>query len=241
MSRYDTIANVAADIAARLAADAYFIDITVITDRKGDINTEVQKAIGPVASKGGKSGVCVIVTQPVGTVSEPSIPASMLDLDISVRVLENVVINTGSGGTGKSAASIARAIVAILHLYNSPGICGLIHPSKPTIIPVASPVLTYDVQFIAQEKPMDSSWQNFKCMPVSDSLSSENLPTTVTLTCPTPGATIRYTLDGSYPASANAAAHVYAAPFQITTAAALRLVATKSGLIDSDTNLINLT
>ena len=39
---------------------------------------------------------------------------------------------------------------------------------------------------------------------------------TVTLACDTPGSTIYYTMDGSFPGPSNAAATVYAAPFQMT-------------------------
>jgi hypothetical protein len=60
---------------------------------------------------------------------------------------------------------------------------------------------------------------------------------TVTLTCATAGVAIWYTLNDSYPSPLNPAATLYAAPVQVTTAAALRAVAYKSGNIASDSAL----
>ena len=133
----DTIYKAQVDVGARLAASEYFVDIPVIIVDKGNILTQVQQALGTIAGKNGKTGVCALVLQPVGTVANPEIPAPIMDLDIVVRVLENVVVNRSSNGTGKTAGSIARAIVDILHLYNCPGIIDAMIPQNPTIIPVA--------------------------------------------------------------------------------------------------------
>lgn len=50
-------------------------------------------------------------------------------------------------------------------------------------------------------------------------------PITVALSCSTPGASIRYTLDGSYPSALNAAAVLYTAPVEISTPCTLLAVA----------------
>ena len=55
-------------------------------------------------------------------------------------------------------------------------------------------------------------------------------PTTVALATTTPGATIRYTLDGSEP---NAASTLYSAPFTITISSTISAKAFKAGMADS--------
>jgi len=54
----------------------------------------------------------------------------------------------------------------------------------------------------------------------------------VSLICQTPGATIRYTLDGSVPGASTGL--VYSAPVQISSAAVIKAVAFKAGMADSD-------
>lgn len=54
-------------------------------------------------------------------------------------------------------------------------------------------------------------------------------PVSVTLTCPTPGAVIRYTLDGSDPTLPGSTPQTYSTPLRITDNRVLRAVATVSG------------
>jgi hypothetical protein len=66
-------------------------------------------------------------------------------------------------------------------------------------------------------------------------------PVTITLTCATSGAAIYRTLDGSYPWSGNAQATLYAAPFAVASAALLRAVAHKTGMVASDAAAADIT
>ena len=63
---------------------------------------------------------------------------------------------------------------------------------------------------------------------------SYNIATrTVTITCPTSGASIRYTTDGSEPSESNGTE--YTAPFTLTTTSTVKAKAFKAGILDSDT------
>ena len=57
-------------------------------------------------------------------------------------------------------------------------------------------------------------------------------PTTVSLSSGTPGATIRYTLDGTAP---TASSPVYSGPIHVTATTTIRAMATKAGMRDSET------
>ena len=67
--------------------------------------------------------------------------------------------------------------------------------------------------------------------PASGTRFSESLD--ITITCATPGATIRYTLDGTAPASATSGM-LYTSPFTITQACTVRARAFLSGKMDSE-------
>ncbi|MCX8059389.1 MAG: chitobiase/beta-hexosaminidase C-terminal domain-containing protein, partial [Spirochaetes bacterium] len=67
-------------------------------------------------------------------------------------------------------------------------------------------------------------------------------PVTVSISCPTPGATIRYTTDGSNPSQSNGT--VYSTPININSTTTIKAIAYKSGMNDSsiasETFTINL-
>lgn len=228
-----TLARAQADLAARLASDEYFVDIPVITDRQGDIDATVAKALGTLSGKGGKRGICALVLQPVGTDVSKSLPVPVMELDLVVRVMENVVVNGSSSGTGKDAASVARRIVDVLSGYRAQGIVDMLRPREKTIVPVpAERLVAYEVQFVAREdrrQPVE-----YRCAEVAMAVTGASLPYSIALSCPTTGASIYYTLDGTYPGSSNTAAHLYSTAVSVTTAATVRAAAHKTGLLPSN-------
>ena len=236
MANETLLADIKADLASRLAADAYFSDIVVVTDRQGDIASKITRALSAISGKGGKCGVAAIVMQPVGKVVSGNVPIPTMELELAIRVVENVVINLGATGTQKDASSIARRIVDVLHLYTAAGLCDLLQPKSPTIIPVEDPLasVAYEVQFTARENQRGTRFDAFKCAQVSMAAAGSALPYTITLACGTSGASIYYTTDGTYPSASNTTATLYATPFTITTACTLRAGAVKTNLIASD-------
>src|SRR6185295_15592238 len=54
----------------------------------------------------------------------------------------------------------------------------------------------------------------------------------LSITCATPGVTIKYTRDGSPPSPNNGS--VYSGPIQVTNTSVVRALASKSGMLDSD-------
>lgn len=60
---------------------------------------------------------------------------------------------------------------------------------------------------------------------------------TIRLSCPTEGATIHYTINGSTPTSNS---EVYSAPFQLVETTTIKAIACKTGLLDSDVASITI-
>jgi len=103
-------------LAALLALSADLAGVTILTERIKNVEAEIAKALGTVTAVGGKCGICVIVVTPAAKATKPNIPGPYFDrCTIVARVIENVVINTGSLGTQTPAWTAARAVAKALH------------------------------------------------------------------------------------------------------------------------------
>src|ERR1700733_6488554 len=141
------MANLQLDVASRLQSNAYFNDIVVLTEAKKDITYEINRAVDSI-------GVCVVVLSPIADVQHPNEPGPVLsEIHISISVLENVIVNQGTTGTGKAAIDICENILSLIHQYNPiVGGFNLINCSSPalTLIPDISE-LTYECHFITAD------------------------------------------------------------------------------------------
>lgn len=225
------------DIAERLRADEYFSDIKVFDEDKGAVESDIEIAIGPLTEQGGKTGVCVVVAQPIGTDEFPNVILGPLLLDLTIAVHENRLINKdiANGGTGKMAWDVAKRIFSVLKNFQSVGLTRGLHAKGPAIVgsPVRTDWVSYEVRLQTTEADApDDDWVNN----VTISPSGGAAPQTVALACATAGASVYYTLDKSYPRAGNPSATPYADPISIMAATTLRCAAYKSGSIASDVN-----
>lgn len=227
-------------LAARLNADEWFVDINVLTERKADIIAAIEKSIGPMKAKGGKSGTCIIVMSPVASDESAEIPGAILNPQLTFRILENPLINNSGTGTGKESLSTAKRVVMLMKHFRMDGVCTELIPEKPTIVPVADPVapVAYEVRFKARD---DDDETLPKVARVAISPTSGAVPKTVTLTCATAGAAIYFTKDGSFPWSGNAQATLYTAPFSVNSPAAVRAGAFLAGAFASNVSRVSFT
>lgn len=208
------------DFYGRLLADAYFADIKVLLEAKGDVEPDVIQALSIFNDRGGKIGACVVVLMPTLTNDAPDSPGPRSLVRMSVQVIDQPVVNLATGGTGKSASQIAERVRQILHLFaTGRGATYTFAGQDP--VPVDQGKNSYNVSFTR----LCADCPPRKVAAVAISLSSPSVPSTATLSTATAGAVIRYTLDGSYPGSANAAALVYSTPVLVSTAATLRAAA----------------
>lgn len=221
------------DIAARLAAAEYFSDIPVVMERQGDIAQRVARALGPVTARGGKTGVCVIVDQLIADAESVNVSAPLLNCKITCQVIENVTINNGDSGTKKAALTVAVAVLNVLHHYSAAGLGAILVPDQRAIVPAKDPLgLAYDVQFTMR---VSDPQILVKVATPTVTPSTGAAPQTVTLACATSGATILYTVNGNPPYTGQVGASVYTAPIAVSAAATLRVAASKTGYITSNT------
>lgn len=217
------------DIAARLQADEVFRNLAVITERSGDPVADIEKSVGPLSGKAGFRGLCMVVMQITGNVEFPNEPGPVLDLVVSVRVMENPVLNN----TKIEALTAARRISRLLHHYSPGGLASCLIGLNPCIAPVSDPIApvaynvrfgTRDAGFVTGDKVLD---------PII-AFQATTVPAVVTITCGTPGATLLTTTNGSPPYPGNRTAVPYTGPVTIQDACVLRCAAHRSGLMSSN-------
>lgn len=230
----NAIAQIQEEITARLNADPYFVDITVVSERVGNIDNEITRALGSLNAKASKSGVIVVVATVNGDVKSPDVPGPYFEEnELSITVLEMPTVNTSATGTAKAAVDIAVMILQVLHHYYAAGIGQTMYAAREALRglgEVQPGIIGYRVRMAM---PADKDALSKVATPTI-AAAAFTVPQSVTLACGTSGASIYYTLDGTYPWSGNAAAVLYSAPFTVSTAAQLRVVAHKSGLVASD-------
>lgn len=229
------------DIRDRIASDSYFSDITVLTRDKGDITNNIQTALGTKTVKAAKCGACVIVMSPELSDRYPEGSGGVLDLELSIDVLENVLINRNvTKGTLKHAVDIARRLIRVLKFYRASGITDLITLQSQCIKKDDSlemgGVILYHVNIKLGE---NSEAIEKVCTPTIASTGS--LPNVnVTMTCPTAGSSIYFTTDATYPWGGNTAATLYTVPVAVAVATTFRAGASKASCIGSDINSLTI-
>lgn len=217
------------DIAERCRADEILGAFRVITERRADIASEVQTALGLVESSAGGQGLAIVVLQLVGDSEAGDLPHPFLRLEPAIRILEHPVLNQGA----LKCIDVARRVARVFWHYQPMTLASAFVPGSPFIRPVADPLapVAYEVVFECYESEISGST---KVVAPTIEGSSATVPTTVTLTTSTAGAQIYYTLDGSHPHPGEASSIPYTGAFSLTYAARVRAAAYLSGSIASD-------
>lgn len=225
--------NLQSDLTARLAADSYFADVPVLSEKQKDVASEIERAIGAVKGRNGRLGAAAVVLSPVASDEFPDAPGEILAVEIGVLILENVTQNQGSLGTGKPALSLAQRAVRVLKHFVSNGLAQPLQCLKPTLVPRSNfaPLLAYEVRFGTLQADSDSE---AKVATPGVAAAAAGAAYTITLSCATSAAAKYYTLDGSYPWPGNPAASLYAAPFTAAAGATVRAAAFAAGLLASN-------
>lgn len=97
-----------------LAADEQLFGpprIAVLVDDEGDIEAQIQKAIGPIGSGGG----CVIVSYP-NVAAAGRIP-DIVTAEVLVQVLEQSIVSRSATGNKVQVGRLAEIVMGLLHGY----------------------------------------------------------------------------------------------------------------------------
>jgi hypothetical protein len=227
------------DIFQRTLADEYLQNVFVVNADKGVIAQDVSEGLTTYSKREGgtKVGAGIIVLPPIVDPDDAEVLGGIMNPTYTLRVLEDPTINRGSQGTGIPALSIARRLVMVHHFARSVGIIGMLRAKKPAIVPFNDAIapVAYEVVLVASEEYF-ASVIKVETPSIAPNGGAPVYPQAVTLACGTAGASIYYTIDGSYPRAGNPAALLYAAPFNVNAAATVRACAFKAGLIASDVN-----
>ena len=147
------LADLRTAAAALLSADAYFSDVTVLTEQKANIDNEIERALATLTEKNSKIGVVAVVITPLAAISQPNLPGPYLDpITLVVHIEESVTINNGATGTLKPASDIAEKVLSVLHRVVPTGFARPLIADR-NAISAAEPVLgdlAYDVRFTTQ-------------------------------------------------------------------------------------------
>jgi hypothetical protein len=143
-----------------LAADPMFVGqssangaaIPIVLERKGDIETQIEMALGQV-------GIMVLVVTPLFRFINRLLPALSGWALLEVTVGENVPVNQGNGGTKIRAIDLAQHVLCLLHHLktglpvgpNDQGVAATLMGAEPPLtIITAGPVIGYGLHFEAQ-------------------------------------------------------------------------------------------
>ena len=240
-----TIEEIQDDIYERLIAVPFLADVKIHNERKGEILDNIIKSLGVFNDRGtGKIGACIIVLSPVASAEFPEAIDSPLNIDLTIRVLENPIFNDhATKGTLLGGLTLARHIYRLFHHFRPVGILNSLIPQTPTIVPVEDPVapVAFEIRFSSSESNNLSATK--VAMPIFDPSGNAGLietgsPVDITCTCATAGAVMYYTTDGTLPHVGNPNATQYTVPVSLSGNLLFRVGAFKASYYPSDVNML---
>ena len=219
--------------ANRVQSAPAFANVPVLTEHIADIESEIQRALGPLNEQNGKTGLVAILLTPTANVNFENVFGPFFDeIKVVVRVIENVPVNQDPDtGTNFAAADAAETICSLLHHFQPDSATGPVVAEKPTITLGNDPThLSYDCRF-------KTSGGLGLVLPQVTQPVATNTAGLISLTGATAGAAVFYTLDGSNPAPRNGT--LYTAPFAPGTGLTVKARAYLAGYLTSDTITLN--
>ncbi|MDE2099110.1 MAG: chitobiase/beta-hexosaminidase C-terminal domain-containing protein [Patescibacteria group bacterium] len=178
--------------------------------------------------RNGKVGCGLLVEMPTFDVTAPNLPGPEGDLGLTVVVLEEPNINMEpTSGSQIAAEEAAQWVLDTLHGLLIDGV-GALYADRNAIREASefTGVVAYRVAFrVKALRPQTGRV-------ATPTITETNLE--VTFTCNTPGATIYYTTDGSFPGPSNPAAIQFDGNLFTFSGSALRWAAYAPGLVGSN-------
>lgn len=221
-----------ADIVGLLSTCDYFSDITVTAEDKADIQNIIQSALAPMAVKGGKSGICVIVEEPEAEAPTTNPAPYFTSIKQKLTILENIATNrTALYGTLKPVYQVAESILCLLWQVQLGGTTqGPIWPGAPAIRPIGA--IPDQPSIVGVEVLLEGH----AALPQVDRVADPVINTVtsnVVITCATTSAALYYSTDTSFPSLA------YSTFVKPAAGTVIRSIGAKSGAATS--NIVSVT
>lgn len=213
------------ELQALLEAEPYFDDIPIFLQDDKDIEAGIDRALGPLKGKGGKTGACImVVTAKAGPKNDAEF-GPVWEVSHVLRVLESPVVNRGSSGTTKIPTAIAEMISATLHTVTPASAVSPLMVEAPGITPADDPRYPgVDIAFTTSG--VLSATLSAAATPEIEAAGGE-----LTITCATTGAALFYTVDGKKPSPRNGT--LYTAPFTPAGGVTVKVRAWLAGYLPS--------
>lgn len=236
MTPDDLLLSTKRDVHHRLLGDEFFANVPILLDDEGDLTRRGEVEAGPRNVRNGKTGACVVVAGvAVVQVEQTGTPTPIMTLAVEIEILEDVLINAGQDGTLRNAGVIAARLVQTLHMshydHRFSGLRLADTGGIRELLADEAGVRGFVMRFTA-------SSAMFEAVDTVASVAVAVASNLATMSCATSGASIYYTLDGTYPGSGNPDARLYAAPVAVTAGQQIRVAAEKSGMNPSKNVLL---
>lgn len=218
------------DVAARLDAHLPYVAITAVNPLDAGeavrIQTRIDQQLAGLVEKNGKAGLAALVLVPELSAGDVNLPGPQLRVTVTVRIIENPLVNRGAAGARVLPEEAADLALALLHHW-APRLGMMFVPAEDAALTQVEikDKIAWDVRVVsAWPRPVRPQMSR----PVIEVAEETGM---ITLTAQA-GAAIHYTLDGSYP---TAASTLYEAPFSpgIEGPFTLRAIAVQEGYLDS--------
>ena len=199
----DPVLQLQLDVAARISAHAFFSDVVVLANQKGILAEDLENTLKVFTSKGGKSGVAVVVDRPLRQVPKPDVPGPEMVVIVPVTIVEMPLLNRAASGTGKTTEQIVSEAMALLHGWRPSRELAQLYCAEDAVTPTVGTdkMIVTEVQFRTR---MRLAPESRVATPVISGDANA-----VQIGCNTPDAKIYYTTDGSWPWVGNAAAVLF--------------------------------
>lgn len=253
-NEFSILERVQEDLRARLMT-ALPAGVSVLMQREGVLERQIEERLGPLNAREGRSGVAVVVRLPRVELAQGGSAGGALGgfageswedragpqllAHLELEIWENRLLNRGEDPL-PSAETLALETLAVLHGYR-PGASGggAYLAGRKAIEPLAgrkSGLAGYLVRLETQfGLPAPASVER----PDAVTVGGDSGPWELTLAVATSGAALYYTRDGSFPWPGNGAAELYAEPVELAleegeSAIQLRVAGYLEGLRPSD-------
>ncbi len=205
----------------------------VLSADEGLTESDVQQKLSHLTGAE-KIGLAVIVMQPEIPRAEKNLPGPVVRVELSIQVIESVLINRSANGTLIPANVASLRVLAALH-QQVIGNSILYADQKPLEpLPGKKGFVTYLVTVYAEQL---SAATVERVQPLAFGIDEDS---DLVITTATSGAAIYYTTNGNFPGPSNDAATLYSGPVTIADGDFIRAAAFLSPLNPSSISNVTI-